>query len=50
MYTDTKEEKLYGLIAEFNNSDDLLVAAAKVRDAGYTKTDALRAVPSPWLE
>ena len=35
-----KELKLYGLIAEFDSSDDLLIAAEKVRDAGYEKMDA----------
>jgi len=33
-------EILYGLVAEFDDSDTLLKAAATVRDAGYTVTDA----------
>jgi hypothetical protein len=31
---------LYGYLAEFDKVDELLVAATKVRDAGYTRWDA----------
>jgi Protein of unknown function (DUF3341) len=36
---------IYGLLAEFNSPEDLLVAAAKVYEAGYTKTDAYSPFP-----
>lgn len=45
METQDKELKLYGLIAEFDNTDDLVAAAVKVRDAGYVKTDAYAPFP-----
>jgi mono/diheme cytochrome c family protein len=32
--------KCFGWIAEFDNEHDLMTAARKVRDSGYTKTDA----------
>ena len=35
-----KEPKLYGLVAEFDDSHVLIAAAERVRDAGYTHTDA----------
>lgn len=38
-------DKMYGLVAEFGNVDDLMRAAEKVRDAGYRKTDAHTAYP-----
>jgi mono/diheme cytochrome c family protein len=45
----TKKEprppKAYGWMAEFENEHDLLHAAEKVRDAGYTKTDAFTPFP-----
>jgi hypothetical protein len=34
------EGKLWGLLAEFATPHDLVRAAARVRDAGYTKWDA----------
>lgn len=34
------EPILYGLVAEFDDSDTLIAAAERVRDAGYTHTDA----------
>lgn len=34
------EPKLFGLIGEFDNVDDILGAANAVREAGYTKIDA----------
>jgi len=33
------EPKLFGLIGEFDNVDDILAAANAVREAGYKKTD-----------
>ena len=36
---------LYGLLAEFDSADALLVAARKVEAAGFTKTDAFSPFP-----
>jgi hypothetical protein len=36
---------IYGLLAEFDNVDSLLAAAAKVRDEGYRKADAYTPFP-----
>ncbi len=38
-------QRLYGLVAEFEDVDTLLAACSKVRDAGYTKWDALTPFP-----
>ena len=39
------EKEIYGLLAEFDSSTELVVAAEKTRDAGYTKTDAFSPFP-----
>ncbi len=42
------EDKLYGnygLLAEFDTTTEIVEAAEKVRDAGYTKTDAFSPFP-----
>lgn len=38
-------ENLYGILAEFDTTTEVVEAAAKVRDAGYTKTDAFSPFP-----
>ena len=35
----------YGLLAEFDTTTEIVVAAEKIRDAGYTKTDAFSPFP-----
>lgn len=42
---ETRPPKACGWMAEFTNEHDLLEAAKKVRDAGYTKTDAFTPFP-----
>lgn len=37
--------KLHGILAEFDTATELVEAATKVRDAGYTKTDAFSPFP-----
>lgn len=39
------DKKLYGLMAEFDTTAEVVKAAEKVRDAGYTKTDAFSPFP-----
>jgi hypothetical protein len=39
------QTKVVGLVAEFDSPDALLAAAARVRDAGYSKTDAYSPFP-----
>lgn len=36
---------IYGILAEFDTATDMVDAATKVRDAGYTKTDAFSPFP-----
>lgn len=36
---------IYGVLAEFDNPEDLLAAAAAARDAGYKKMDAFSPMP-----
>ncbi len=36
---------MYGLLAEFDSSTELVVAAEKTRDAGFTETDAYSPFP-----
>ncbi len=40
MSDDSNEKKVHGLFAEYDSVDSLLAACRRVRDAGYTKTDA----------
>ena len=46
----TPTTSLYGLMAEFASPTDLVEAARKVRDAGYTKTDAFSPFPIHGLD
>jgi hypothetical protein len=39
------EKNIYGLLAEFNTPTQLVDAANKIREAGYTKTDAFSPFP-----
>ena len=39
------EKNIYGLLAEFDTPTQLVYAANKVREAGYTKTDAFSPFP-----
>jgi mono/diheme cytochrome c family protein len=43
--TDKSESRLHGTYAEFDSVDPLLAACRRVRDAGYTKTDAYTPFP-----
>ena len=40
-----KRHAIYGLMAEFENSDELLVAAQRAREAGYRRMDAFSPFP-----
>jgi len=42
---DVETTPYFGLMAEFNSAQELLNAAHKVREAGYTKTDAYSPFP-----
>ena len=39
------DKNIYGIMAEFDTPTDLVEAASKVRDAGFTKTDAFSPFP-----
>ena len=39
------EKKIYGMLAEFDTTTELVEAAERIRDAGYTKTDAFSPFP-----
>lgn len=39
------DKKIYGLLAEFDTPTQMVDAARKVRDAGFTKTDAFSPFP-----
>ena len=41
---------LYGLVAQFGSVESLLTAARRVRDAGYTRTDAYTPFPIEGLD
>ncbi len=45
MHKAPPENPIYGVIAEFKTVDELMVAASKVNQAGYTKTDAFSPFP-----
>ena len=41
----TTDRRIYGLLAEFDRPDDLLEAAHKAREAGYTRMEAYTPFP-----
>lgn len=43
--SDNNEKKVHGIVAEYDSVDTLLDACRRVRDAGYTKTDAFTPFP-----
>lgn len=45
MHTEPVEPAVYGLMASFEDPEQLLVAAEKVRDEGFVKTDAYSPFP-----
>lgn len=45
MAENKNETKVHGITAEFTSVDSLLAACRRVRDAGYTKTDAFTPFP-----
>lgn len=47
---DAEDGELYGLLAEFGSPGELIAAAAKVRDAGYTKWDCYSPFPVHGLD
>jgi hypothetical protein len=40
-----KDNNIYGILAEFDTTSEIVRAAEKMRDAGYTKTDAFSPFP-----
>jgi hypothetical protein len=48
--TSSAGPRLWGLLAEFDSPDDLVHAAARIRDAGYTKWDAHTPFPVHGLD
>ncbi len=44
------EQKLYGLVAEYDTPQELMAAAEQVRDAGYTRWDCLTPFPVHGLD
>jgi hypothetical protein len=45
MHTDPHAPKRYGLMAEFDNPNDLVAAARRAHDAGYRRLDAYTPFP-----
>lgn len=50
MHSEVKEQPLYGLIAEFDDPEDIVVAAHKAREAGYKRMDAYTPFPIHGLD
>lgn len=48
--SENNEKKVHGYVAEFDSVDTLLDACRRVRDAGYTKTDAFTPFPVHGIE
>ena len=45
MSSKVKKNTFYGITAEFSDTDAILAAAEKIRDAGYTHTDGYSSIP-----
>lgn len=45
MNSNKSDQKIHGMVAEFTDVDSLMAACRRVRDAGYTKTDAFTPFP-----
>ena len=45
MAESNNEKRIHGIVAEYSTVDSLLAACRRVRDAGYTKTDAFAPFP-----
>jgi hypothetical protein len=50
MSHEPSEPRLFGLIAEFTTEEQMLDAAARIRDAGYEKTDGYSPFPVHGLD
>ena len=46
----SQQAELYGVVARFASAEAVIAAAEKVRDAGYTKTDAYTPFPVEGLD
>lgn len=49
-HDDTAPQKLYGVVAEYGTPDELMAAAERVRDAGYTRWDTITPFPVHGIE
>lgn len=49
-HDETAPQKLFGVVAEYGSPDELMAAASRVRDAGYTRWDAITPFPVHGIE
>src|SRR5690606_41821161 len=47
---DAARDDLYGVVAEFGTVEEIITAAERVREAGYTRTDAYTPFPVEGLD